>query len=310
MIKPFASATPAALKMLAELEAKKEAASAAHPYAPTPDRKLEKKDPAAYKAMDEAYDKAFDARREALDAAENEINAFLATLPAIGRLALVKRFDRWAPRVLVQHDRIREIQVERAEDAKRRPQAQYVAIGEIPTAEAYAKLRDLTYTMTAEDAASQAHSTFEELGDELRQWYDSMPENFQNGDKGTAVEEAAQACEDIAGSDLQTEECIKNLPVCHLPGETSSRSDRCGEACSLLDDLAGACSDAIDLLNKEGSEMPAWATEDDGDASYDEMTDEQKAAHRSKVIEALETLRDQAEEDKGNAEGIEFPGMY
>ncbi len=310
MSKPFASADPYTLHALAALEDKKQAVSQAHPYASAPSEKLRLKDPVAYKAADEAYDKAFTARREAIDAIDTEINAFLTTLPAIGRLALVKRFDRWAPRVLVQHNIIREIQVERAEDAKRRPQSQYVAIGEVPTVEAYAKLRDLTYTMTAEDAASQAQSTFEELGDELRSWYDGMPENFQGGDKGTAVEEAAQVCEDLAGSDLTAAPCIAQLPVCHLPGETSSRGDRCGEACSLLDDLAGACSDAIDRLNVEGSEMPEWATEDDGNVSYDEMTDEQKAAHRSKVIEALETLRDQAEEDKGNAEGIEFPGMY
>ncbi len=305
MSKPFASADPFTLQTLAALEDKKQAVSQAHPYPPVPDEKLWLKSPTAYKAMDKAGDEARIARRAALNAADDEINAFLATLPNIGRLALVKRYDRWAPRVLVQHNSIREIQVKRAEGAKRRPQSQYVAIGEIPTAGAYAKLRDRTYTMTAEDAASQVQSTFEELGDELRSWYDGMPENFQGGDKGTEVEAAAEACEELAGSELKPEDCIAQLPVVHLPGEGSSRGDRCAEACCLLDDLAGACSDAIDKMQRAVPmwEVPSWAEE----AMPEGI---EVADYCKQLIEALETLRDQAEEDKGNAEGIEFPGMY
>jgi len=268
--------------------------------------------------MDKAYDAAYQARHDAIGAVEKEIRAFQATMPSVGRLTLVKRFDRFAPRVLTQANIITEIHVERDwENEKRRPQAQYVALAPWPTVEAYTKLRNTHYTMTAEDAAEQARSTFEELGDELRSWYDNMPEGLQGGDKGSTVESAAEGCEEAASADLTVTDLISRLPVLHLPGETSSRGDRCADACSLLDDLSGACSDALDLLEKEGAVIPEWLAEkidelipetinEEDEAAVGNYTDEQV----KEAIENLDTLRDECEDIKSNAEGIEFPGMY
>lgn len=49
----------------------------------------------------------------------------------------------------------------------------------------------------AEGMASDAKSTCEDLRDEVQQWFDSLPENFQMGDKGTALEECARSIDEI-----------------------------------------------------------------------------------------------------------------
>lgn len=54
-----------------------------------------------------------------------------------------------------------------------------------------------------------AKSEFESLRDELQEWYDNLPENFQNGDKGndlqTAIDELEnliQNAEDVESGDV------------------------------------------------------------------------------------------------------------
>lgn len=44
----------------------------------------------------------------------------------------------------------------------------------------------------AKDEASNAKSAAEELRYELQSWFDNLPEQFQSGDKGQALEEAIQ----------------------------------------------------------------------------------------------------------------------
>lgn len=54
-----------------------------------------------------------------------------------------------------------------------------------------------------------AKSEFEALSEELRSWYENLPENFQEGEKGQQLEEAADAldeavsqCEEVEGADV------------------------------------------------------------------------------------------------------------
>lgn len=56
----------------------------------------------------------------------------------------------------------------------------------------------------AEDLASQAKEIAQDLATEMEEWYDNLPENFQNGDKGTRIEECKDALEEIVNS---LEEC-------------------------------------------------------------------------------------------------------
>lgn len=42
----------------------------------------------------------------------------------------------------------------------------------------------------AKDLAEQAKSAFEDLRDECQEWFDNLPEGFQDGDKGQQLQEA------------------------------------------------------------------------------------------------------------------------
>lgn len=53
------------------------------------------------------------------------------------------------------------------------------------------------------DAVSQiedAKSTLEELRDELQEWHNNLPDNFQQGDKGSQLEQAVSDLETIISS--------------------------------------------------------------------------------------------------------------
>lgn len=64
-----------------------------------------------------------------------------------------------------------------------------------------AKLGDSSSRQSRLDEAKQmvedAVCIVEELQQEMQDWYDNMPENFQNGDKGSEVEEEAQNLESL-----------------------------------------------------------------------------------------------------------------
>lgn len=57
------------------------------------------------------------------------------------------------------------------------------------------------YETTAIDAIESGAEEIVELADEMRSWYDNMPENFQNGERGEAVNEAADTLE---GCDIES----------------------------------------------------------------------------------------------------------
>lgn len=54
----------------------------------------------------------------------------------------------------------------------------------------------------AESSLEDAKSVVTELKDEMQNWYDSIPENLQNGSKASEVQEAIDALESIE-SDLE-----------------------------------------------------------------------------------------------------------
>ncbi len=57
---------------------------------------------------------------------------------------------------------------------------------------------------TKKDRLEEAQSSFEdsksiveELKDEMQEWHDNLPEAFQEGEKGSAIEDAVAALEDL-----------------------------------------------------------------------------------------------------------------
>ena len=52
----------------------------------------------------------------------------------------------------------------------------------------------------AESNFEEAKSQVEELKEEMEIWRDSLPENLQNGDKASQIEDCISALEDISGN--------------------------------------------------------------------------------------------------------------
>jgi hypothetical protein len=172
--------------------------------------------------------------------------------------------------------------------SKRGKMASWTVLKPLPSREDYKKMQDVHYQTSLTGLIEDAYSVFEELASELRDWHDNLPESFQQGDKGSQLEDASSMLENLRSPDLpefltKLEDTDKRSRTLHLPMlDVNSRADRCSDACSML-------GSAIEGLNKlvEG---------------FGESQDEDR--------QDLQAVIDQLENDKSEAEGVEFPGMY
>lgn len=136
------------------------------------------------------------------------------------------------------------------------------------------------------DAVSEAFGDLQGLGDEMREWEGNISEKFSNTEKYSQVSEAADTLESLNEVDVpdtfEKEELTFNVPQLS-PRQLSrkSRADRRDDATMLLDI-------AIERLN--------------------EIVDDEEKPQDYR--EAAEALRDELDNAKGEAEGVEFPGMY
>ena len=66
-----------------------------------------------------------------------------------------------------------------------RGQAVFEVRQPLPTPGEYTIFRNKLHTRTIASLVEDAKSDLESLADEMRSWYDNMPESFQSGDKGS-----------------------------------------------------------------------------------------------------------------------------
>jgi hypothetical protein len=155
----------------------------------------------------------------------------------------------------------------------------------LPTKIAFdALLRD-AYTSTVADLVSDAVSELIDLGSELGEWYDNLPEGLQQGDKGSTLEEGRSTLENLSEPDVPAS--VKDVKVfCPPPLRNQSRSDRCAFACVKLQ-----------LVIDQLEELTNGDTTELGDDLVDQAEDAQ-------------ALMDECQLILDDAEGVEFPGMY
>lgn len=163
------------------------------------------------------------------------------------------------------------------------------------------KLKICSTEITVADAVANGLSDLETLRDELQEWYDNLPESFQNGSKGDTLQEAIDALSEV--DCLPAPDCIgMNHDDESEPGEIGgtrftyvayrkrkmSRSLRRDEATAQLRGALDAMRDELEKAgNDEGQPDSYLKTRDEIEAFCDE----------------LENLID-------SAESVEFPGMY
>lgn len=139
------------------------------------------------------------------------------------------------------------------------------------------------------DAIGEVMADVEELGQEMRDWADNMPESKQGGDKHSEVEQAADTLEEQAGNDPVTPEMsflndIKITIQDPTPRRRGySRAARLGQAQGVLLDVCDKLEEYI------------------GDGDDDDLTEQQKTAKE---------VKDTLDEIDNELQGVDFPGMY
>lgn len=168
----------------------------------------------------------------------------------------------------------------------KKEQQKYRWSREAPTVEEAAEIRTKHFTVTLADLVGDAFSEIESLAEEMGEWCDNMPENFQNGDKGSEVSEAKDSLENISTVELSGE--AAKLTTVYIPAEDiDSRGDRLNECVTRLNLAAETLRDELD----------ARTTAAPKDAPY-------------KDEEGWSDIVDELEGAAQEADGIGFPGMY
>lgn len=155
-------------------------------------------------------------------------------------------------------------------------------------------------------ALDNARSILEELGEELQNWLDGLPENLQSSNKASDLEEAISQLESAVSSIEDCPTCAELLEV-HYSESTKrkkSRSDRCADACSILSGCADAAREKVSALEDVKGVDPAETDPEVLAKAAKEL------AQRENDISELESWADACESAQQEAEGVTFPGMF
>jgi hypothetical protein len=152
----------------------------------------------------------------------------------------------------------------------------------LPTAEEFEELQRRQFTSTVAEAVGGAFMEIQELAMELSNWYENLPDSFKWGDKGEAIQEAANTLEGLEHPDVP--EQVGAIKVYNPPVlNRSSRAARRDAAVSNLQTVIGALGEARAKCQGGDDKL---------------LSDE------------INTLVSELETAVEEAEGVEFPGMY
>jgi hypothetical protein len=161
---------------------------------------------------------------------------------------------------------------------KKGERTKFTIIKDLPSNAEFAEMRKKRFTTTVIDLVCDGIQELRDLTDELQSWYDNLPQSFQDGDKGSQLQDAIGTLENI--NDIEVIDRFATLSLVFLPMEDfSSRARRRESAVAML-------NAAIERLTEETDQNPA--TED------------------SEIDDLISEIEDAVSE----AESVEFPGMY
>lgn len=144
------------------------------------------------------------------------------------------------------------------------------------------KKKPIIVQSTIADALSSAFGEFESLGEEMRSWADSIEEKLSHTEKYSRVSECADSLEQFSEPTYDDSLGSVKVEYPQYEGKSArkglSRADRCSNACLALD----ACISVLDELIENDPQLK----------------------------DSAENLRSDIDDIKGDAEGLEFPGMY
>jgi hypothetical protein len=200
-------------------------------------------------------------------------NAKFKVGQTVSSSALTRAYNRHFPEVLKSHLDWTEVEGKRG--------TYYTIRQELPDNARYQEMMVACFTVTVETLVCDGYDVAEELGNELREAFDNMPESLQASDLGSRREEAADQCEEVANNRPDIPKHVESLTCLFLPPQkVSSRAQRASEAAEKLQTAALAVQEYIDGL------------EDDADRLD------------------FEDFVNQLEDDASTLVEVDFPGMY
>lgn len=175
------------------------------------------------------------------------------------------------------------------------------------------KAKTTPVNVTVADAVSAAFSQIEELKDELQSWYDNLPENFQNGDKGSQLQEAIDALESTSEPDVPDSASDIEVSFSEATGRLS-RARRRDNACAAIEAAEQAVRDRIqelsDLVYNEDGKLVIDGRAVEPEPGEDGPSEPYTEDERDSAITDLEAFADELENARVEWESVEFPGMY
>ncbi len=210
----------------------------------------------------------------------------------VGIIKLKNAYDGYVLQVI--GNRLARLDQERT--GKRRPAAKFKVKSELPDKDEYTKLKNAHFKTDPDSACDEAVTEIESLASEVRDWYDNMGENLQQSDKGSRLEEAADALESITVPDRP--DGVQHISFVRYPAlDTSSRGKRASECGDLLRSSAEAVREFVEEHQKDN--------EDEGTVDLGG-----EAGEVTFNWSELESFADECEEAADEVDGVEFPGMY
>ena len=148
----------------------------------------------------------------------------------------------------------------------------YKIVKALPTEAEFQELQKKKFTSTVAELVGSAFGDLENLASEVGDWYENLPEGFQNGDKGSVLDDTRGTLESLSEPDVPNAVAKKEvyyLPLLHLSSRAARRDDAIGRLQAVVDEFDS----------------------DEGDSDIRQFIDELENAI-------------------SEAEGVEFPGMY
>lgn len=161
---------------------------------------------------------------------------------------------------------------------------------------------------TVSALVSDAFDLAEELRSELESWHGNLPEAFQNGSKGEALQtamdaiEAAQRIDDVHAR-------VADNKVSYMPlKRRASRADRLAQCREFLEIAASEAETAAsDLEDMKYDEETGERNEDDK-VNYPDAPDTEE--ERDTLVDELRNFISECNDAVAEWENVEFPGMY
>lgn len=205
----------------------------------------------------------------------------------VGIVKLKKTYDAYFHIILGRY--IKEIYQPRV--GTRRLPAKFEILSVLPDKKEYNRRREAYFTVSLEQLVDKALSITQELGEELREWYDNLNEFLQTSDKALTLAESADALESI--DVCSRPKHYERITTVHYPAlDAVSRAARAAEAREMFYAVSQAARAYVDNPGTDTTNLYA------ADGSLIKLnTDE--------LLEFADNCDDAARE----LENVEFPGM-